>query len=56
MTIEVRQIVIRCVVNDRPPRASEPPIPRADLQRAREQVLAECKAWLAEQLRAPQER
>lgn len=63
MTIEVRQMLIRSVVDEEVPhpagldgtagaRASAGP----ELERLRSQLLAECKAWLAEQLRAREER
>jgi hypothetical protein len=62
MTIEVRQMLIRSVVGDEgqhpgamsATRGHAPP--GADLERLRAQLLAECKAWLAEQLRAREER
>ena len=63
MTIEVRQMLIRSVVDEEVPhpvgiaasgRGSVPAGP--ELERLRAQLLAECKAWLAEQLRARDER
>ena len=60
MTIEVRQMLIRSVVGE------ESPLPATarlrggpagpEIERLRAQLLAECKAWLAEQLRAREER
>ncbi|MDZ7589264.1 MAG: DUF5908 family protein [Rubrivivax sp.] len=57
MTIEVRQMLIRSLITESPDPA--PALPRAasaELERLREQVLKECKAWLAEQLRGKNER
>ena len=63
MTIEVRQMLIRSVVDEQVPhlagvnaadRGGAPAGP--ELERLRAQLLAECKAWLAEQLRAREER
>lgn len=63
MTIEVRQMLIRSVVDEAGPhppgiaaagRGSVPAGP--ELERLRAQLLAECKAWLAEQMRAREER
>lgn len=64
MTIEVRQMLIRAVVDDTAPGApalhgGAPPagtLPRAEVERLRAQLLAECKTWLAEQLRSREER
>jgi hypothetical protein len=56
MTIEVRQMVIRSSVG------GEAPVQRAEdgspdrLERLREEVLAECKAWLEDRLRRERER
>lgn len=57
MTIEVRQLLIRTQVGLRPaaPAAATAASAR-ELERAKAQILAECKAWLREQLRATQER
>jgi hypothetical protein len=65
MTIEVRQMLIRSVVDDRPADA-RPQLPVAaglqpqELQRLRTQLLAECRnecrRWLAEQQRTRAER
>ena len=63
MTIEVRQMLIRSVVDEQVPhlagvnaagRGGAPAGP--ELERLRAQLLAECKAWLAEQLRSREER
>jgi hypothetical protein len=60
MTIEVRQMLIRSVVGEASPHPAQawPPGHAAgpELERLRAQLLAECKAWLAEQLRAREER
>lgn len=56
MSIEVRQLLIRSQVNAvalAPPRQG---VSSAELQRLREQVLAECKAWLVAQLQLQRER
>ncbi len=54
MTIEVRQLVIRAQVGVRPPApppaAALTPAAARELERAKAQILAECKAWLREQL------
>lgn len=57
MTIEVRQLLIRTQVGLRSaaPAAATAASAR-ELERAKAQILAECKAWLREQLRATQER
>jgi hypothetical protein len=70
MTIEVRQLLIRSVVDEsaRPHAGAAaaagtagwppagPALSAADLQALRAQLLAECRALLAEQLRQRQER
>ncbi len=57
MTIEVRQVLIRSQVGVRPVAGATPTAADArELERAKAQVLAECKAWLREQLRASRER
>jgi hypothetical protein len=60
VTIEVRQMLIRSVVGDEsqyPARRPAPGGPSApEIERLRAQLLAECKAWLAEQLREREER
>ena len=56
MTIEVRQLLIKAQVNTAPVSA----VPAAWAEQAREQVkeeiLAECKSWLAQQLQSARER
>lgn len=53
MTIEVRQMLIRSRVGEAPP--ADELDPQA-LERLREALLAEMKAWLAERLREREER
>lgn len=58
MTIEVRQLLIRSQVGVRAP-AGAPGGGVAfarELEKAKAQILAECKAYLREQLRAARER
>lgn len=56
MTIEVRQLLIKSQVNTAP----APHVPPVWIEKAREQVkeeiLAECKSWLAQQLQDGRER
>lgn len=58
MSIEVRQLLIRTQVTPAPAEAPRlaPGISARDLQRLREQLLADCRVWLAERLRAQRER
>lgn len=56
MTIEVRQMLIRTVVVDAPEPAPDPRQLAAALERLRVQLLAECKALLAEQRQRADER
>jgi hypothetical protein len=55
MTIEVRQLLIKSQV-----RAEPPAPPRAtgsrEIEQVRQQLLAECKAWLLERLQSQKER
>lgn len=55
MTIEVRQMLIRSRVGEAPPAPPAEADPQA-LERLREALLAEMKAWLDERLRERQER
>ena len=55
MSIEVRQLLIRSQITPAPVHAPAA-IPPRELQRLREQLLAECRAWLAERLRTQRER
>lgn len=54
MTIEVRQLIIRSQVVSAPPAA--PALPAKEMERLRQQILAECRAIVAEQLRQARER
>jgi hypothetical protein len=56
MTIEVRQLLIKSQVNTAP--ASPVPAEWAEQERAqvKEEILAECKAWLSQQLQSARER
>ncbi len=58
MTIEVHQLLIRSQVGASGDDAELPrgELPAAELERLREQVLAECKAWLNERLQDMRER
>jgi hypothetical protein len=56
MSIEVRQLLIRSQVHAAPVVPARQAVSSAELQRVREQVLSDCKAWLAQQLRAQRER
>ena len=57
MTIEVRQVLIRSQVGVRPNTAAATTgASTRELERAKAQILAECKAWLREQLQAAKER
>lgn len=55
MSIEVRQLLIRTQVTTAPAPPPAAVAPR-ELQRLREQLLAECRAWLAERQRMQRER
>ena len=59
MTIEVRQMLIKsCVGQDEPsPGQGRPGEPaRQDLEQLKEEILAECRAWLRERLNDMRER
>ena len=58
VTVEVRQIVIRSVVGEAPRADAEPraALSAQDIERLRAQLLAECRALVAEQLRQRSER
>ena len=57
MTIEVRQLLIRSQVGTRAPTTQPADAATArELEKLREQILAECKAWLREQLSASKDR
>ena len=56
MTIEIRQMVIKSTVSGGPAPAQFDAAPGASLDRLREEILAECKAWMAEKLHQARER
>jgi hypothetical protein len=58
MTIEVRQLLIKSQVNPAPQSTAQPPSQRQEQERAqmKEEILAECKAWLASRLPDARER
>ena len=57
MSIEVRQLTIRCQLAPAPASVPAAPAPTpGELQSLREQLLAECKAWLQERLQQAKER
>ena len=56
MSIEVRQLLIRSQVTAASVLPQRQGVSSTELQRLREQLLSECKAWLAQQLRAQKER
>lgn len=60
MTIEVRQLLIRSQVGVRGGRDAAPAPGSAqaarELELAKQQILAECKAWMRQQLQAARER
>ena len=60
MTIEVRQLLIKSQVNATPPSAPSLPAmadrPEQERARMKEEILAECKAWLARRLIDARER
>ncbi len=58
MTIEVRQLLIKSQVNSAPQPSAPANAAWAEQQRAqvKEEILAECKAWLAQKLLAARER
>ena len=55
MSIEVRQLSIRCQLAPSTVPAPATPTPW-ELQALREQLLAECKAWLQDRLQQARER
>ena len=63
MTIEIRQMLIKSSVedDDRPARAqdagdADDAADRPDTEQTRQELLAECKAWLFEKLQNQRER
>ena len=55
MTIEVRQLIVRCQVLLPAPPAPRA-VPPADLHALKEHLLGQCKAWLRDELQRLKER
>jgi len=55
MTIEIRQLSVRCRVIA-PPATPARHVPAVDPRVLKEQVLAQCRAWLRDELRRHRER
>ena len=53
MAIEIRQLSVRCRVVAPPPAR---PAPAIDARLLKEQLLAQCRAWLRDELRRTRER
>jgi len=49
MTIEVRQLLIKSQVNTAPVQHAPAEWPEQEREQVKEEILAECKAWLAQQ-------
>jgi len=56
MTIEVRQLLIRSQVNTAPPSHVPTEWDEHRREQVKEEILAECKAWLAQQMLNARER
>jgi hypothetical protein len=56
VTIEVRQLLIKSQVGHAPPSTPEGGLADAERERIRQEILAECKAWLAQKLQDQRER
>lgn len=56
MTIEVRQLLIKSQVHSAPPPAAHSELWAEERARVKEEILAECKAWLAHKLQDLRER
>jgi hypothetical protein len=56
MTIEIRQMLIRSQVTSPPARPPQAGLSDKDAERLRRELLAECKAWLAQKLQEQRER
>lgn len=57
MTIEVRQLLIKSQVNTAPLQAPAPaPWTEQAREQVKEEILAECKSWLAQRLQDERER
>lgn len=56
MTIEVRQLLIKSQVGQAPPPERQHERAEVERERIKQEVLAECKAWLAQRLQDQRER
>lgn len=56
MTIEVRQLLIRSQVDTAPPPRPQTEWNEEARERVKEEVLAECRSWLAQQLQDNRDR
>ena len=56
MTIEVRQLLIKSQVNPAPQSPAPTPWVAQQREQMKEEILAECKAWLAQKLTDVRER
>jgi hypothetical protein len=56
MTIEVRQLLIKSQVHTVPRQTAPAGLNASERARVKEEILAECKAWLAQKLQDPRER
>ena len=56
MAIEVRQLVIKSQVSGAAPPPQREAATQRELEQAKAQILAECKAWLRERLQQAKER
>lgn len=56
MTIEVRQLLIRSQVDTAPAQPAPGSLSEQDRDQVKEEILAECRRWLAQQLQNHHER
>ena len=56
MAIEIRELLIRSTVGEATPALTAQTGPELSPERLRNEILAECKIWLEEQLQALRER
>jgi hypothetical protein len=56
MTIEIRELLIKSQVNLAPPAPIEPAWSAQQRDQVKDEILAECKAWLAQRLLDQRER
>jgi hypothetical protein len=56
MTIEVRQLLIKSQVQTAPPPPAATERDAEERARVKDEILAECKAWLAQRLQDQRER